>query len=261
MSKMSYHLSGAATDTRFPSAPRIWWYGTVTSTFDVARALCARGYLAPWESVAALAQTAGTGQLGREWLSPPGNLYVTLRLPDAPPFSGDTASPATGVLFALTLREMGWPVLLKWPNDLVLVTEKGPRKAGGILLKEMDGVLLAGLGINLASAPPDSRLRADHAFPATCLVPFAGPERLWPNLVIGAVSLYKDRWNSVPHWQDRIAPFLLWRGQSVRVLGHPGVPEGTLLGIGPRGGLLLSVSGRVLELMSGSITENQCRAT
>ena len=43
----------------------------------------------------------------------------------------------------------GLPLLLKWPNDLLL----GGRKLAGILLERQGGRVVAGFGVNLASAP------------------------------------------------------------------------------------------------------------
>lgn len=107
--------------------------------------LAGRGWLEPWDSVLAVSQTAGRGQLRRQWVSPPGNVYAALRLPLTPPFDGTAAAPVMGMLLAQGLRQGGWPIWLKWPNDLVLCGADGiPRKLAGILLEERGGVLLAG---------------------------------------------------------------------------------------------------------------------
>ena len=74
--------------------------------------LSGRGRLKIWDSVQAVSQTSGRGQLRRSWVSPPGNIYAALRLPVQPPFDGTAAAPAMGLLLACALRAEGWPVLL-----------------------------------------------------------------------------------------------------------------------------------------------------
>ena len=118
--------------------PRIWRFGEVGSCLDTAANLAARAWLAPWDSVQVVSQTAGRGQLRRQWHSPAGNVYAALRLPLVPPFDGTAAAPAVGALLAEALAVDGWQVRLKWPNDLVLCTsEAEPRKLAGILLEEL----------------------------------------------------------------------------------------------------------------------------
>lgn len=48
------------------------------SCLDTAAHLAARGWLEPWDSVQVYSQTAGRGQLRRQWHSPVGNLYAAL---------------------------------------------------------------------------------------------------------------------------------------------------------------------------------------
>jgi BirA family biotin operon repressor/biotin-[acetyl-CoA-carboxylase] ligase len=47
-------------------------------------------------------------------------------------------------------------VSLKWPNDL----QVGPRKLGGVLCESAGDAVVAGIGINLRSVPPEVRERA-----------------------------------------------------------------------------------------------------
>lgn len=142
--------------------PFVWRLGEVGSSLDAAFLLASRGRLIVWDSLLAVSQTAGRGQLRRPWASPPGNIYAALRLPIVSPFDGTAASPVVGFLLALALREEGWPVELKWPNDLVLNAIGGvPRKLAGILLEERGGILLAGIGVNVAGAPPATAMREE----------------------------------------------------------------------------------------------------
>jgi BirA family biotin operon repressor/biotin-[acetyl-CoA-carboxylase] ligase len=119
--------------------------------------------------VVAETQTAGRGRQGRVWHSPPGeNLYVSLLLRPAIPASA--VPPLTllaGAVVAEVLVAAGAAPRLKWPNDVLLPTSTGLRKAAGILTEmatERDRVrqvvLGLGLNVNTETFPPDLATRA-----------------------------------------------------------------------------------------------------
>jgi len=96
---------------------------------------------------------AGRGRQGRSWVSPPaGNFYgstlVELRPGDPPP---QTLSLIAGLALIEAVDEAvpGQPLMLKWPNDLLLAG----RKLAGILLERSDERVVIGFGVNLAFAP------------------------------------------------------------------------------------------------------------
>ena len=117
----------------------------------------------------AKAQGAGRGRRGREWASPPGNLYASLILR---PTCAPTTATQISFVTALAIRDAvaaflpdTKQALLKWPND-VLVDQQ---KIAGILLEsqlvhgaDLDW-LIVGTGVNVATFP-DSTER-----PATSL--------------------------------------------------------------------------------------------
>ncbi|MEO6699265.1 MAG: biotin--[acetyl-CoA-carboxylase] ligase [Paraperlucidibaca sp.] len=98
-------------------------------------------------------QFAGQGRRGREWMSLPGRqITASIGLVSAQgPIAWVGVAIAVGLSLASTLREYGWPIELKWPNDLWL----DGAKLGGILV-EMDAMaegpsrLIIGFGINEA---------------------------------------------------------------------------------------------------------------
>lgn len=245
--------------------PRVWRFGQVESCLDTARRLAERGWLSPWESVQAVVQTAGRGQLRRQWRSPVGNLYAVLRLPCASPFVGSAVGPAMGVLLVRALRGMGWPVELKWPNDLVLADAAGnPRKLAGVLLEERGGVLLAGVGLDVVWAPDAAELRAGAALEAICLaeadvggkgatkhIPTA--EALWQQLVICLYSAYNNDPSFLERWREGLDEVLLWRGLTVELHDDGQVTRGRLEGLGASGGVLLDTGARVEEFFCGSL--------
>ena len=110
----------------------------------------------------ALRQTAGRGQWGRQWQSPAGGLYLSwftrTRAPadDAPQL---TLCAIWGI--ATALRDRGVPVLIKWPNDLLL----DGRKLGGILTETRLGTggataqidrAVVGVGLNWRNGVPET---------------------------------------------------------------------------------------------------------
>ncbi len=150
--------------------------GAASSSLDVANVLHLQGLFPEWASVLCLSQHAGRGQMRRAWDSPEGNIYAALRLPNEGPFATFAAAPAIGGLMAEALHAERFPVLLKWPNDLlqpgqgmipgILPGRDQCHKVGGILLEERRGALIAGIGLNIASAPDNSTLRDDYVFSA-----------------------------------------------------------------------------------------------
>jgi BirA family biotin operon repressor/biotin-[acetyl-CoA-carboxylase] ligase len=100
----------------------------------------------------ALQQDAGRGRQGRQWVSRPGNFYgstlVELRLGDPP---AQTLSLVAGLALieAIEAAVPGQPLMLKWPNDLLLLG----KKLSGILLERSGERVAIGIGVNLASAP------------------------------------------------------------------------------------------------------------
>lgn len=248
--------------------------GKSASSFVLAWDLLRDGALPDWGGVLCSCQTAGRGQLGRHWHSPRGNLYVSFRLPQDPLLSGDVASLITGYIILTAFRALGFPLSLKWPNDLLL-DEKV--KVGGILLEERQGVLMAGLGVNLAEAPTDTKLREQAATQAGVLLPEHGalsfwktdsenadaveeplaPFALWRKLVSEAVLAYiRDiQGRTVPELLTAIDGVLAWKHRDV-ILAESGeaVLKGCFLGLGPGGGLLLRLPhGEHREVFSGSL--------
>lgn len=234
--------------------PIAHFFGAVTSTFDAGFELASEGRLNIWSSVCAKSQTAGRGQLARHWASPPGNLYASIRLPLAEPFSLQAGAIAFGAFCASALREFDCAVGLKWPNDLVMLKKGKAFKVGGILLQERQGCLLAGIGINLKSAPGPDETR-DGGMPAATLV-CAQKEltatELWLAL---AKNLYgRQEQGGFGSWRSLADEMLIWRDERVVLQDSGERVTGTVRGIGENGGLLLAVNGAVQEFTAGSIS-------
>ena len=100
----------------------------------------------------ALTQDAGRGRQGREWLSESGNFFgstIVVLQPGDPAAASLSLAAGLALIEAVDLAAPGLPVMLKWPNDLLL----GTAKLGGILLERTGDRVVAGFGLNLGKAP------------------------------------------------------------------------------------------------------------
>lgn len=101
--------------------------------------------------ITAQEQTAGRGRFFRKWLSPKGqNIYATLyfQTPRTAPYLGNLGQ-VMSLSCCSVLREKGFSVQIKWPNDLLIAG----KKVAGILcetvvMEEHLGIVL-GFGINV----------------------------------------------------------------------------------------------------------------
>jgi len=251
-----------------PASP-LYLCGAVDSVLDTAHALAAEACLPVWSSVLSGSQRCGRGQLRREWASPPGNIYAALRLPLAKPFAGNAAALIVGTLLADAFAMMDIPCLIKWPNDLVLHTARGNAsarnsplgKTGGILLEERAGALIAGIGINVASAPSCGQIRAG-ALPAACLHDLpqvsqrgqGAPFEIWTCLVDAFMFCYHQNMARGFHaWQANAEQRLVWKGEAV-FLENGERRCGILLGLAASGGIRLDCDGVEKEFCSGSLS-------
>ena len=121
--------------------------------------------------LAAEAQTAGRGRLGRSWLSPPRSALtfsVLLRPADVPASRRGWVPLLTGVAAVSALRRVAaLDAVLKWPNDVLV----GHKKLAGILAEQTGDAIVAGIGINVSALPPGAggatSLEAEGAAPVS----------------------------------------------------------------------------------------------
>ena len=182
----------------------------------------------------ALTQDSGRGRQGREWVSETGNFFgstlVTLRQGDPPPASLSLAA-GLALIEAVDLAAPGLPLMLKWPNDLLL----GTAKLGGILLERNGDRIVAGFGLNLGKAP---RIEGrDVAAMNGVMLPQA-----FAPLLAGSFARMLDLWRtSEPEafakaWLTRAHPI----GTRLTIHSSPGETiTGRFDGIEPDGALLL----------------------
>ncbi len=118
----------------------------------------------PGLAITALRQTAARGQHGRTWLSPAGNLSLSILIkPTLPAVQIGQLAFASAVAVAETIDRFLEPgrVQLKWPNDILVDNAK----LGGILIESelagdrIDWVVI-GIGLNIAYAPENLAYQA-----------------------------------------------------------------------------------------------------
>ena len=99
------------------------------------------------------AQEAGRGRQGREWRSLRGNFFGSTLVelqPRDPPAAMLSLAAGLALIEAIDAAAPGLPLMLKWPNDLLLHGDK----LAGTLLERSGDRIVAGFGVNLAAAPP-----------------------------------------------------------------------------------------------------------
>ncbi len=197
-------------------------FETLSSTNQKLWELIEEG-AAPGTVALACQQTGGRGQWGRQWYSPRGGLYLSLALaPNIPAANSAQLTLCTAWGIATALRLSGIPILLKWPNDLVLLG----RKLGGILTETrvQQGQItkaVVGVGINWANPVPETGINLQSFLQITCLEMLAaivlngilsGYQRCKAEGIDALVLSYLD----LLHNRDRT---VLWNGRPVVVLG------------------------------------------
>lgn len=223
---------------------------TNTLAMEIAQGGAAEGVVVIAES-----QTAGRGRLGRGWVSPPGNIYMSVILrPQLPPHKAPLVTLAAAVAAAVAVRKSSGVIAeIKWPNDILV---RG-RKIGGILTEmsaEPERVkhIILGMGINVNMDP--AKLPRDIRGRSTSLSKEVGREMDRSLFAAGVL-------NELEHWYQalqRNEALVLkeWEvlnmtiGRRVAVSGPLGGLEGKAEGIDPEGRLILRLDDNTLRTVA-----------
>lgn len=185
-----------------PPAYRLVVLDSVGSTNEEAKRLAREG-AEDGTLVWAREQTAGRGRGGRGWISPRGNLYLSLVLrPECPAWRaaelGFVAAVGLGDALASLVPPLV-PLNYKWPNDVLV----GERKAAGILIETESGLrpapdaplewMVLGMGVNVQHYPEDIE------FPATSLR-YEGAGEVTVEALLEAFSRFFMDWAN--RWLD-----------------------------------------------------------
>ena len=206
-------------------------------------------------------QTAGRGRAGRSWHAAPGDsLCFSLAWPLTLSTDRITGLPlAAGVAVANALHLSGWPVQLKWPNDLLL----NSAKLGGLLIETVSSARAAndqriwvviGVGINIH---PNPQRDAAITYPTA----FLSSQPLDRNNLLAKMSEslcemlvefdrhglrpFVERWHALHAYQNQ------------QVTLHEGgqlLHEGVARGINDNGCLLLDTANSRLTISTGDVS-------
>jgi BirA family biotin operon repressor/biotin-[acetyl-CoA-carboxylase] ligase len=240
-------------------------YDTLPSTQDRALSL-ARAGAPEGTRVIARRQTRGRGRLDRSWESPEGGLYCSIVL--SRPREHPGLLPLTvGACLASALRkEYAVPLVLKWPNDLLVREPDRPvRKLAGILTDEVGSptlgrAVVAGVGVNVRlhrgsvspSLPENAVALDEYVSPPPDL---EAVEAIVAESAMGAAEWLSSA-DGARRARDLCRELLYGVGCSVTVDGHPG---GTLEALGDDGELLLATTTDRVAIWAGDVHVEEAR--
>ncbi|MBN2075930.1 MAG: biotin--[acetyl-CoA-carboxylase] ligase [Dehalococcoidales bacterium] len=241
-------------DTRM-IGQRILYYPSVTSTNEIAKMEAGRG-IQEGAVVIADEQTAGRGRLKRSWLTPAGNIAMSIVLyPEKQILPSLIMMASLAVSHSIEVNT-GLETQIKWPNDVLI----NSRKVCGILIesdvrKEAIRYALIGIGINI-NAGKD--ILSGIQTPVTSLLIEAGKEvsrlliikkllKAMDNLyytVISGGSVFSE-------WRNRLVTL----GKEVRVTSGKEVIEGVAESVDKDGSLLVrSPDGSLNKVIAGDVS-------
>jgi len=256
---MTAPSSQPGAEVRLPPAYRLVALDKVESTNDEAIRLAEAG-AEDGTLVWAREQSKGRGRRGRSFVSPPGNLYLSLVL--RPECEVATAAQlsfvaALGVGDAIgSVAPALLEVTYKWPNDVLL----NGRKVSGILLESRTEAtgrlewLVLGVGVNVRSHPEDT------SFPATSLAFEGTPSSVTEVELLQAFSRHFLAW--VNRWlEDGFPPVRqAWlshahkRGETIEVRVPKETLTGTFADLDADGALILEMpDGARRQITAGDV--------
>lgn len=194
----------------------------------------------------ALHQDGGKGRHGRIWESIEGNFLgstvIELRRGD-PPASALALVAGLAAIEAVELVAPGAPLMLKWPNDLML----GDSKLAGILLERSGDRVVAGIGVNLAGAPQIGGRRTAALRPIKEVAP-----QVFAPMLAGKFAQLLAAWRSsdpaqfAQAWLARAHPV----GTPLEVHSGPGERvSGAFDGIEPDGAMRLRYAHGMVDII------------
>lgn len=122
-------------------------YPSLDSTQSKARKFVDDNKAIDRMAIMAEEQTRGRGRYKRQWISPKGNLYISLL------YKMEERSSLVAYAIAVAVAEVvdsfGIDSMIKWPNDVLV---KG-KKISGILIEHVRDFVIIGIGVNVVSSP------------------------------------------------------------------------------------------------------------
>lgn len=259
-----------------PSAPQAWalppelrfeWHDTIDSTSSELMRRAREGALTQATLIAAGAQTAGRGRMGRAWTSRAGDTLMWSMAYAVPArLALDGLSLALGVGIAEALNDaLHAPahaplVKLKWPNDWLLASSasdlKSYKKLAGLLIETLpynrnrNGALVAerwlimGFGLNLhLTADDNPALRSeacslDTVWTAPLAMTLAHIGSLTACACLASLKQFansgfndalRSRWQTLHAYQDRRVRYTPQTGEALQGIAQGVDATGALL--------------------------------
>lgn len=198
--------------------------------------------------VQAISQTNGRGRHGNQWISPPGNLYLSFYVtPDIEKAHSGQLAFVTAVALSDTCDafiDKPCKKQLKWPNDLLI----NGLKAAGILIEQHHDGLIVGVGLNIFAAP---EYRAELSqFSGKRLIVNDVRDHFLGSFAYRYESWLKDGFTSIRDEWMRHAAFI---GDTIKVRTADQVREGVFKDIDDHGRLVLENLGEKTLVTSGEV--------
>jgi BirA family biotin operon repressor/biotin-[acetyl-CoA-carboxylase] ligase len=210
--------------------------------------------------VIAETQTGGKGRLGRKWISPKGNLYLSVILrPNIPTYKAPLITLMGAVAVASAIRRTcGVQAAIKWPNDILI----SGKKVAGLLTEmsaEPDRIKHIALGIGVDVNMALGELPLDIRALTTTLAAQAG-RKIDRTALLRQILIDLEHWYRVFLHND--ADVLReWEqlnmtiGKRVAVSGLGETLEGLAQGIDSEGRLIIRFNdGSVKTVAAGDVT-------
>lgn len=233
----------------------VLYYASLPSTMDAAREEALKG-AKEGTVVIAGEQTGGRGRLKRVWLSPEGNIALSIILrPEIKtlPYLVMIASLASAQSIE---SAAGVKADIKWPNDVLI----GGKKVGGILIEnELRGnraaFSIVGIGINIDLRAADY---AEIAATAASLKEAPGKNDLRIRIIKALLEEFDRLYLQLPDgnpiyraWRNRLVTL----GKKVRAQSGSQVIVGTAEAVDEVGALMIrEEDGRLTRVVAGDVT-------
>jgi BirA family biotin operon repressor/biotin-[acetyl-CoA-carboxylase] ligase len=233
----------------------VLYFPSVTSTNDVAKEKAAGG-AAEGTVIIAGEQTAGKGRLKRRWLTPGGNIALSVVLRP-----GLLLLPSMIMLASLAVVRSieavtGLKPGIKWPNDILV---DGKKVCGILIENDIRGkkvnYSVIGIGINIAPEMPDI---ARTRYPATSLSAELGEKVSRRDIIRRLLSEMDEMYLDL---SSGGSVFVEWReslvtlGTEVRIAAGETVCEGIAESVNEDGSLLLrDKDGSLVTVVAGDVT-------
>jgi len=234
---------------------KVIYLASVPSTMDTARAAALKG-AEEGTVVITGEQTGGRGRLKRQWVSPKGNIALSIILyPDIAHLPYLIMIASLAVVYSIE-SITGVKAQIKWPNDVLI----DGKKVCGILIENQvkrgkAAYSIVGIGINVALKPTDYAEIADTAI-SLKNTKVKGDVRL--KLIKALLQEFDELYVNLPHpkpiykaWRDKLVTL----GKKVKATSGSQTIEGIAKAVDEDGALWIrGAEGTLTKVVAGDVT-------